>query len=341
MDEKAVDCCAGGRGAERPARSDGSEREVTADALEREGVILATEPATPPDERVNSMARLDGGPFVIGTDSDVGFPQDGEGPAREGTVDPFWIYKHAVSVGEFVKFVRATDYTTDAERYGWSFVFENFVPESDHEHVIHNVQAAPWWVAVDGATWVRPFGPSFNVFEKRDKLNHPVTHVSWRDARAYAAWAEKWLPTEAEWEYAARGGLSEKRYPWGDELTPDGQHRCNIWQGHFPERNTGVDGYVRTVPVDEYESNGFGLHNVAGNVWEWCADWFSSDYHTTDAWDSENPRGPTNGSQRVMRGGSHLCHRSWWNRYRVGARSKNTPDSSTSNIGFRCVVDVE
>jgi formylglycine-generating enzyme required for sulfatase activity len=287
------------------------------------------------------MVRLDGGSFTMGTDSDVGFPEDGEGPPRRVTLDPFYIDKHAVTNAAFFEFVRETDHTTDAERYGWSFVFRDFVPEEDGEHVLRNVAAAPWWVAVRGANWLRPYGPSSNVLADTDLLSHPVTHVSWRDARAYADWAGKRLPTEAEWEYAARGGLEGKRYPWGDELTPNGEHRCNIWQGDFPEYNTGADGYERTAPVDAYEPNGYGLYNVAGNVWEWCSDWFSTDHHTSDAYDPDNPTGPPDGDERVMRGGSHLCHRSWCNRYRVGARSKNTPDSSTTNVGFRCVVDAE
>jgi formylglycine-generating enzyme required for sulfatase activity len=166
-----------------------------------------------------------------------------------------------------------------------------------------------------------------------------VTHVSWNDAQAYVEWAGKRLPTEAEWEFAARGGLEEKQFPWGDELTPDGEHRCNIWQGDFPEHNTGEDGFLATAPVDTYEPNGYGLYNVSGNVWEWCADWFSPDYHTTEAYNHDNPTGPDSGHQRVTRGGSYLCHRSWCNRYRVAARSKNTPDSPTGNIGFRCIVD--
>ncbi|MFC6723591.1 formylglycine-generating enzyme family protein [Halobium palmae] len=255
-------------------------------------------------------------------------------------MSPFYVDKYAVTVAEFLEFVRETGHRTAAERFGWSFVFQDFVAAEDSDHELQHVSAAPWWVAVEGANWMWPYSPSSSVFDD-GLLKHPATHVSWNDALAYADWAGKRLPTEAEWEYAARGGLENQRFPWENELTPDGEHRCNIWQGEFPEQNTAADGYRRTAPVNNYEPNGFGLFNVASNVWEWCADWFSADYHTTDAYDSDDPTGPENGDERVMRGGSYLCHRSWCNRYRVAARSKNTPESSTTNIGFRCVVDVE
>ncbi|WP_199522759.1 formylglycine-generating enzyme family protein [Haloferax sp. Atlit-4N] len=285
------------------------------------------------------MVRIDGDQFRMGTDSDVGFPQDGEGPTRSVTVDSFYMDKYAVMNAQFLEFVRDTGYTTDAERFGWSFVFEDFISDDDREHIVGSVPEASWWAGVEGASWLRPYGPSSSILDNRELLTHPVTHVSWNDAQAYADWAGKRLPTEAEWEYAARGGLEQRRYPWGDELKPNGEHRCNIWQGTFPEENTGSDGYHRTAPVDAYEPNGYGLYNVAGNVWEWCADWFSPDYHTTAEYTTDNPTGPPRGDERLMRGGSHLCHRSWCNRYRVAARSQNTPDSSTSNLGFRCVVD--
>jgi len=266
------------------------------------------------------MVQLDGDTFLMGTDYARGFAADGEGPVRPVQVDPFWIDRTAVTVQAFAEFVEKSGYRTEAEQFGWSFCFQS-------EQATDQVAAAPWWGKVDGADWRLTEGP-----------DHPVTHVSWNDAVAYANWAGKRLPTEAEWEFAARGGLEQKLYAWGDELTPGGQHRANIWQGTFPTENTAEDGYVLTAPANSFSPNGFGLHNISGNTWEWCADWFDPAWHIVAT--RRNPTGPPAGSTRVMRGGSFLCHESYCNRYRVAARTENTPESSASNIGFRCVRDV-
>jgi formylglycine-generating enzyme required for sulfatase activity len=278
----------------------------------------------------------------MGTDDKEGFPADGEGPVRLVRVKPFLMDRTTVTNAQFAEFVKTTGYKSEAERFGWSYVFHLLVTPRGRQQVIGSPQPTPWWLAVKGAYWAKPFGPDSNIRQLRD---HPVVHVSWTDAMAYCAWAGKRLPTEAEWEYAARGGLEQARYPWGDELTPDGQHVCNIWQGAFPTYNSKEDGYLGTCPAGAFPPNGYGLHNVAGNVWEWCADWFSPTFHMNGMMNGmdgpqDNPVGPADGTDRVTRGGSFLCHKSYCNRYRVAARSHNTPDSSTGNLGFRCVVDV-
>jgi formylglycine-generating enzyme len=286
------------------------------------------------DASVEGMVRLPGGTFLMGTDDGQGFSEDGEGPVRKITLDPFLFSPYATTNAEFSAFVEATGYKTEAERFGWSFVFHRFISGKAKKKIRGSVDAAPWWKAVGGAYWRRPEGPGSGI---KTRMKHPVVHISHNDALAYCDWSGRRLPTEAEWEFAARGGLEQKRYPWGDTLTPEGEHLCNIWQGEFPTRNTRKDGYVGTAPVDAFPPNGFGLYNVSGNVWEWCQDWFSATYHVGNV--RNNPTGPPAGGSRVIRGGSYLCHKSYCNRYRVAARSSNTPDSSTGNSGFRCAAD--
>ena len=263
----------------------------------------------------------------MGTDAPT-FPADGEGPVREVQLAPFWIEPYAVTNEQFGRFVKETRYQTEAERFGWSFVFYQFLP--DDFPPTQAVPAAPWWRQVFGADWQHPEGPQSTV---NDRTNHPVVHVSWNDAVIYANWTRKRLPTEAEWEYAARGGRVQKLYPWGDRLVPNKKHRCNTWQGTFPTNNTQKDGYAGTAPVDAFEPNGYGLFNMTGNTWEWCSDWFSAEHEQERP--LVNPKGPATGTGKVTKGGSYLCHASYCNRYRVAARTQNTPDSSTGHMGFR------
>lgn len=300
-------------------------------------------PFTPPTrdhrEVARGMAHIQGGEFSMGGDDPDAFPDDGEGPVRTVRLSAFLIDTTAVTNRQFAAFVKATGYETDAERFGWSFVFHLFVGPEQRPHVMDGtVPEAPWWFAVEGATWRAPEGPGSDV---GTRPQHPVVHVSWRDAAAYAAWAGKRLPSEAEWEMAARGGLHRATYAWGDELVPKNRWRCNIWQGTFPRVNTADDGHVGPAPVKSYAPNGRGLYEVAGNVWEWCADWWSTTWHAEERTDTRvDPVGPLDGEFRVTRGGSYLCHDSYCNRYRVAARTRNTPDSSTGNTGFRCAADV-
>lgn len=282
------------------------------------------------------MVRLDGGRFLMGTEDAEGFAADGEGPIRPVEVAPFYIDLAPVTNEQFAAFVKATGYQTESERFGWSFVFHGHIPPEEYGRIVEDtVLHHSWWCKVPGANWQHPEGPDSSI---SSRPHHPVTQVSWNDAAAYCAWAGKRLPTEAEWEYAARGGLEQKKYPWGDELTPNGQHLCNIWQGEFPGQDLGEDGYTAPAPVDAFPANGYGLLTITGNAWEWCNDWFHPTWHMTAS--PLNPVGPPDGAQRSMRGGSYLCHKSYCNRYRVAARTKNTPDSATTNISFRTVRDV-
>lgn len=267
--------------------------------------------------RPGRTVSLPGGTFAMGSEDALAYPQDGEGPVRPVTVEAFEIECCTVTNAGFAAFVECTGHLTLAEQEGWSFVFAGLLPEDFPP--TRGVAAAPWWRQVDGATWRSPEGPQSGI---EGRLEHPVVHVSWHDAAAYAAWVGGRLPSEAEWEYAARGGLAQKTFPWGDEREPDGEHRMNVWQGDFPRRNTMADGWYGTAPVDAYDANGFGLHNMCGNVWEWCAD----------------PFGAGRDGEWVTKGGSYLCHESYCRRYRVAARQGLTRDSTTGNLGFRCVL---
>jgi formylglycine-generating enzyme len=282
------------------------------------------------------MQPLEGGTFLMGTEDPEGFPADREGPVREVTVRPFSIDLCAVSNQRFAEFADATGYVTDAERYGWSFVFGGLLPDEFPD--TRGVARAPWWRQVYGASWRRPEGRHSSI---EDRPDHPVVHVTWRDAEAFCRWSGVRLPTEAEWEFAARGGLVQRRYPWGDEREPGGEHRMNVWQGTFPSQNTLEDGFLGTCPVDTFPANGYGLHNTSGNVWEWCEDRFGAVADGRGVPQPANPEVAAGEEARVTRGGSYLCHESYCNRYRVAARSSNTANTSTGNTGFRCARDAE
>jgi formylglycine-generating enzyme required for sulfatase activity len=268
----------------------------------------------------------------MGSTKEWAYRDDGEGPVHNVELSPFRVDRHAVSNAGFAEFVEATGHVTEAERFGWSFVFAGLLPDDFPE--TRAVASAPWWRQAYGADWRHPEGRQSDLDGRAD---HPVVHVSWSDAQAYCRWSGTRLPTEAEWEYAAAGGSKSTAFPWGDELEPGGEHRMNVFQGTFPTDNSGADGWLGTAPVDAFAPNGYGLHNVTGNVWEWCADWFDAGYYQRSP--DRDPAGPDSGTHRVMRGGSYLCHASYCRRYRVSARSANTPDSSTGNLGFRVAAD--
>lgn len=275
----------------------------------------ATQPAAKPvtDPAHPDMVKIPAGTFKMGTAD--GFPY--EGPVHEVTLKGFWMDRHEVTVAQFEKFAKATGYVTDAERFGWSGVF---------------VPAKHDWTKGDGADWRHPDGP-----KSVPDPNEPVVHVSYADCEAYAKWAGKRLPTEAEFEYAARGGLKDQTYAWGNELVPNGKHMANTWQGHFPDKDLASDKFANRAPVGSFPANGYGLVDITGNVWEWCADFYADDYYAHSP--KENPTGPKEGAERVIRGGSWLCSDNYCTGYRVASRMHTAPDSGLNNLGFRCVQD--
>lgn len=274
------------------------------------------------------LVEVPAGTFTMGTDDPQADRSDGAWPPHHVEVAACRMGCTAVTNDEFGAFVEATGHRTTAEQFGASFVFAGLLP--DDFPPTRGVAGSPWWRDVEGADWRHPEGPRTDL---DGRGQHPVVHVSWHDATAFCAWAGCRLPTEAEWERAARGGLDDVHYPWGSEREPAGEHRMNVYQGTFPGHDRGDDGWVGTCPVTSYPPNGFGLYEVTGNVWEWCADWFAQDTYRQHR--GPDPTGPSTGEAKVMRGGSYLCHESYCWRYRVDARSSNTPDSSTGNIGFR------
>nr|WP_296780055.1 formylglycine-generating enzyme family protein [Rhodococcus sp. (in: high G+C Gram-positive bacteria)] len=273
--------------------------------------------------------------FMMGDSKNEGYPADGEVPVHRVTLSEYRLDSTAVTNAAFAEFVEATRYRTESESYGSSAVFHLLV--TDRAVVRGRMQGAHWWLDVEGASWAQPRGPGSHW---RDIPDHPVVHVSWSDAQAYCRWAGRSLPTEAQWENAARGGLTGARYCWGDELLDaDANPRCNIWRGTFPTEHQDGDSFTGTKPVGSYEPNGFGFYDLSGNVWEWCQDWYLPKYYPASP--THNPPGPKVGRGRVMRGGSYLCHDSYCNRYRVAARSASPPDSASGNCGFRTAVTTE
>ncbi|OUZ19275.1 formylglycine-generating enzyme family protein [Enterococcus cecorum] len=282
------------------------------------------------------MIYIPGGTYQIGTNESIGFKYDFEGPCTKVNIDAFYIDETTVTNQDFDDFVSRTGYITEAEKFGWSYVFKYFLEEK----FSFEIKDTPWWIAVEGACWRYPEGPNSNIF---DRMDHPVVHVTRNDALAYCKWAGKRLPTEAEWEVAAKGGTQYENYYWGNSLQVNGTHCCNTWQGRFPFHNSHEDGFIGTAPAKTYSPNQYGLYQMIGNVWEWCVNPAKIELQSfqivsgSDFWrehqiiDDEN---------YAIKGGSFLCHFSYCNRYRMCARNSASAMSSSQNMGFRCVRDI-
>jgi formylglycine-generating enzyme len=314
-------------------------------------------PAKSPD----GMAWIPAGLFMMGSGNKRALPD--ELPRHKVILDGFWMDKTLVTNNQFAKFVAATGYVTTAEKKpDWNELKKQMppgTPKPDDKllvaasliftppnHPVDLINAGQWWSWKTGANWRRPHGPGSDL---KGKGNYPVVQVSWDDALAYCKWAHKRLPTEAEWEWAARGGLVDQEYPWGNEPVDAGKIKANVWQGHFPDHNTMADKYYYSSPVGSFAANGYGLYDMAGNVWEWCSDLYSANYYSEVSKPNgvRNPAGPAKGNdpenpyaqKRVQRGGSFLCNASYCSGYRVANRQKSTEDSGAENTGFRCVKD--
>ena len=313
-------------------------------------------PNTPPGPAPEGMVWVPGGEFYMGVEpeefmSEFGMPVLDAAPVHRVYVDGFWMDKYEVTNEQYARFIAATKYVTEAERPPLLQDFRNVKPEALKPFSIIFKKPGPndyvdlrnhqgWWDIKYGASWKHPEGPGSTI---KGRENHPVVHISYNDALAYCQWAGKRLPTEAEWEFAARGGLDRKTFVWGNEKNPDGKCMANIWQGEFPYENTKEDGFEGVAPVGSYDANGYGLHDMAGNVWEWCSDWYRDDYYAKSP--DKNPQGPKdsydpaepNAKKRVQRGGSFLCADNYCVRYVVGTRGKGEITSAANHTGFRCV----
>lgn len=272
---------------------------------------------------------LEGGKSITGT-ARPEIKADGEGIIRKTNLKPFGLGKTTVAARDFSAFVVDTGYRTHAEEFGWSYVFRSLVAGKEVGHA----GGTPWWAAVEGASWAHPFGTNSDWADAPD---HPAVHITHRDALAYADWAGGRLPSEAEWEFAARGGQGDIRYPWGDCEPDDETVYCNIWQGQFPDHNTARDGYIATAPAQSFDPNAFGFYNLMGNVWEWTADRYKIKSIAKYA-KARNARA-TRDRDFVCKGGSYLCHNSYCWRYRIAARTGLSWDSSAGHTGFRLAFD--
>jgi sulfatase modifying factor 1 len=306
------------------------------------------------------MVYIPAGEFLMGATDEEG--RADEYPQHKVKVSAFWMDQTEVTNRSFAEFVKATGYITTAERKpNWeelkkqlpagtpkppdSVLVASSLIFSPPKSINGLHDASQWWAWKQGADWQHPDGPKSNIKGKED---YPVVHISWDDAQAYCKWAGKRLPTEAEWEYASRGGLKNAKYPWGNELIEKGRAKANTWQGNFPVQNTNWDGFNQLAPVKEFKPNGYGLYDMAGNVWEWCSDWYRADYYETQKTLAENPKGPMDSydpmeptvPKKVVRGGSFMCNASYCKGYRVTARMKTSTDTGLSHTGFRCVSDV-
>jgi formylglycine-generating enzyme required for sulfatase activity len=328
--------------------------------------LIASE-VTPPRQPVSPaeirMVFIPGGEFTMGSDFDR--DRANERPAHRVKVDPFWMDEHVVTNDDFEKFVHVTGYLTTAERKpDWEELKKQLPPETPRPDesllvpgsMVFTPSSGPvdlremqnFWRWVPGANWRHPEGPDSDL---KGREKHPVVQVSWDDAAAYAKWANKRLPTEAEWEFAARGGSDKKRFAWGDDSKPTGKFLANFWQGDFPYKNTAEDGFAGTAPVKSFPPNSYGLYEITGNVWQWCSDWYRPDTFAQRSKEPicANPTGPLKSwspnnpwqQERVTKGGSFLCHISYCESYRPSARRGTPPDTGMSHIGFRCVQSAD